>query len=321
MKLSNSKIACILIGDVLLAASVHSSHAVEGGLGRPVSGAQIAPYAGLVPPAPGLAVSVGEIYYDASISGSTTVPVGQNLTLGIDTKISFTPIDLLYIWPTSTNLNWNFASAVSLAPTWVEAAANVTAGPMTGQRQDETFGLYDLAFVPIAASYHITPTDHLAVNFTVWAPTGNYDSSELANLSLNNWTFIPGIAYTKIFPKANVELTAMWAMEFYTENPATGYQNGILSDLEATAIKRFKGGAGVGIVGSWIQQITDDTGTAAASALDGFRARAFGLGPIVTYTTEIGKHPLDFNVRWVHEFESKNYFEGDLFMLNATLKF
>ena len=47
-------------------------------------------------------------------------------------------------------------------------------------------------------------------------------------------------------------------MEFYTENPATHFQNGILSDLEALAIKRFKNGLGIGFVESWIQQIIDD---------------------------------------------------------------
>ena len=43
-----------------------SAFAVEGGLGRPISGMQIAPYAGLVPPEPGLALVTGEIYFDGS---------------------------------------------------------------------------------------------------------------------------------------------------------------------------------------------------------------------------------------------------------------
>jgi hypothetical protein len=43
--------------------------AVEGGLGRPISGMQIVPFAGLIPPEPGLAVSVGETYYTGSIGG------------------------------------------------------------------------------------------------------------------------------------------------------------------------------------------------------------------------------------------------------------
>jgi hypothetical protein len=76
------------------------------------------------------------------------------------------------------------------------------------------------------------------------------------------------VAYTKILPQANIELSGIWQLEFYTENPATHFQNGILSDLEALAIKRFKYGFGIGFVGSWIQQGTDDEGTA-ADALNG----------------------------------------------------
>jgi len=41
--------------------------AVEGGLGRPISGMQITPFAGVIPPEPGLAVATGETYYEGSI--------------------------------------------------------------------------------------------------------------------------------------------------------------------------------------------------------------------------------------------------------------
>src|SRR5438045_7450445 len=77
-----------------------SAIAAEGRLGRPISGATINPYAGLVPPLPGFAVGVTEAYYDASIGGGTTVPIGVNLTLDVDMKASLTPITILYIWPT-----------------------------------------------------------------------------------------------------------------------------------------------------------------------------------------------------------------------------
>ena len=85
-------------------------------------------------------------------------------------------------------------------------------------------------------------------------------------------------------------------------DPATLYDNGIISDLEGLAIKRFKNGFGIGFVGSWIQQVTDDGGKA-AQALNGFVGRAFGIGPIVTYSTKLGKSHLDFSARWIHDFD------------------
>lgn len=304
---------------VLLFSFASSAFAVEGGLGRPISGASINPYAGLVPPLPGFSVGVTAAYYDASIGGGTTVPIGLNLTLGVDMKVSFTPLTIVYIWPTQGK-EWNFASAISIPLAYIEAEATVTLGRFTGRVKDDDFGLFDIVLLPIVASYHISQTDHVAFNFTVWAPTGEYDPDRLANLSTNTWTFIPGVAYTKIFPKANVELSVAWGLQFDTENTVTDYQNGILSDLEATLIKRCKNGFGFGVIGSWIQQLTDDSGPT-ADRLNGFSGQAFGVGPIVTYSTKVGKSHLDFNARYVHEFENSNRPEGGLFQFSANLKF
>src|SRR5436190_24209258 len=96
---------------ILIVPCAKTSFAVEGALGRPISGAAITPYAGLVPPEPGFAVTIGEAYYDGSISGA--VPIGNfNINLGIDMVASFTPIAISYIWPTPSK-EWNFASSVS----------------------------------------------------------------------------------------------------------------------------------------------------------------------------------------------------------------
>jgi hypothetical protein len=83
---------------------------------------------------------------------------------------------------------------------------------------------------------------------------------------------------------------------------------------------RFKCGLGIGSVESWIQQITDDGGTT-ADRLNGFSGRAFGIGPIATYSTKLGKSQLDFSARWIHDFGVSKRFEGDGFNFSASLKF
>ena len=313
------RLSIIALSLTLFGSIATTAVAVEGGLGRPISGAAITPYAGLVPPEPGLAATLGEAYYSGSISGP--IPLGNfNLQVGIDMVASFTPIAVSYIWPTAGK-EWNFASAISFPLCYVEVEADVSLGPLSARKTDHNFGLFDLAFTPLIASYHISQTDHFAFSFTFWAPTGEYDPNRLATLSLNNWTFIPGIAYTKIFPKQNVELTGIWQVQFYTENPATNYQNGVLSDLEAMVIKRFKGGAGIGVIGGWLDQLNDDSGPT-ADQFHGFSGRAFGVGPIVTYTTKIGKKSLlDLNARFIPEFGNEKRVEGNLFQFYATLKF
>ena len=320
MKTTKSRVRILLGASALIAAFsfANSALAVEGGLGRPISGMQITPFAGVIPPEPGLAVATGETYYTGSIGGGLNVPIAGLLVANVDVKAAFTPISLLYIWPTPTK-TWNFASVVTFPLAWVECEANLSLGPFAVRKKDSIFGLYDLAFTPIIASHHFSETDHLAFNFTFWAPTGSYEKGKLANLSLNDWTFIPSMAYTKIIPEVNIELTGMWDMDFYTEDPATRYHSGIQSDLEVLAIKRFKNGFGIGFVESWIQQITDDAG--APASLNGFVGRAFGIGPILTYSTKIGKSHLDFNARWIHDFDVSKAVEGDGFSFSVSLKF
>ena len=308
-----------ILAIIPIVCSIPAAHAVEGALGRPISGATVNPYAGVVPPDPGLVLGISELYYTGDISGSATVPIGANLTLGLDVDISFTPVTLTYIWDTH-NPCWNFASVLELPITWIEAEADVSVGPLTGKRKEDEFGLFDIAFAPIVASHHISQTEHVSFGLVVWAPTGKYDKDDLANLGLNKWTFIPSVAYTKIFAEPNIEISASLGVHFSTENPDTDYQDGIMTDFEFTVIKRLQNGFGFGIVGSWINQITEDDG-GAADALNGFEGEAFGVGPILTYATKINEHPLQFNARWIHEFENENRLEGDLFALAATFSF
>jgi hypothetical protein len=272
VKLGNSG---VIVALTIFVSFTPSALAVEGGLGRPISGMQITPYAGLVPPEPGLAVLVGETYYDGSIGGGLSVPIAGLLVANVDMKAAFTPIGLLYIWLTPTK-TWNFASVVNFPLAWLEVEANISLGPFAVRKKDSTFGLFDLAFTPVIASHHFSQMDHLAFDFTFWAPTGDFKAARLVNLSTNTWTFIPGVAYTKILPEANIELTVIWDMEFDTGDPATNYENGIISDLEGLVIKRFKNGFGIGFVESWIQQITDDGGSV-PPVLNGFRGALSAL--------------------------------------------
>lgn len=63
----------LFLTTVFLSAATPSAFAVEGAIGRPVSGTLINPFAAVVPPAPGFTTTVGEIYYDAD----TPIPPGS----------------------------------------------------------------------------------------------------------------------------------------------------------------------------------------------------------------------------------------------------
>src|SRR5437667_10700971 len=82
---------------MILVSFVPRAQAVEGGLARPISGMQIAPFVGVIPSEPGFAVATSEIYYSGSIGGAANVEIGGRLVANVDVKASFTPITLLYI--------------------------------------------------------------------------------------------------------------------------------------------------------------------------------------------------------------------------------
>jgi hypothetical protein len=176
-----------------------AANGTEGALGRPISGTSVTTDAGIVPPTPGLFVNLAEIYYDGSISASRPVPIGDKATLGLDAKISFTLATLVKVWDTGPG-PWNFASSVTLPYAWTSASAALGVGNHTASVKQDATGFFDLTFTPIIAGYHFSQTDHIALSVNIWAPTGEYNPNNIANVSLNTWTVIPTVAYTKLVP-------------------------------------------------------------------------------------------------------------------------
>ncbi|MQR01519.1 SphA family protein [Glaciimonas soli] len=298
-----------------------TAYGTEGGLGRPISGSGVTNDAGIIPPEPGWIVNLAEIYYDGTISASHSVPIAGKATLGLDAKVSFTLATLLKVWDTGPG-RWNFASSVTLPYAWTSASATLGVGTRAGSVKQEASGLFDLTFAPIIAGYHFSSTDHVALSLNIWAPTGKYDPTSLANVSLNNWTFIPTVSYTKLLPSSGMEFDATAGVEFYTRNHATDYQNAPLFTLDVMGLKRFANGVGAGLVVGTVQQLGNDSGPT-ADKLNGFRGYDWAVGPIITYDTKLsGKTPLSFALRWIPTVSSKNRPSStDTVMATATVAF
>ncbi|WMD23661.1 transporter [Achromobacter seleniivolatilans] len=304
-----------------LAAPV-AAWATEGALGRQVTGTNVQPNAGIVSPEPIWAVNFAEIYLDGNISGSRSVPVGGKTTLGIDGKVAFTLATVLKTWDTGPG-RWNFASSFTLPYVWTKVSAGVTGpGGRTVGQTDTASNLFDLYFSPIIAGYHFSETSHLALSFNFWAPTGKYDANNLANPSLNNWTFIPQVAYTKIFPESGFQLDTVAGVQFYTRNNATDYRNAPVFSMDVMGRKMFSNGVSAGLVLGTIQQLGNDKGPT-ADRLNGFRGRDWALGPIVTYDRKLAdKRSLSLGLRWVPTISSTNRLDSSsTFMASATLVF
>jgi len=304
----------------LLALAGGHASATEGALGRSITGMQVTPYVGIVPPAPGFQWTVGYVNYEGRIGAGRQAPIAGQVAFGLEADIDLFSATGVYIWPTGEG-RWNYASMLTVPYIMPDVTATLEVGGVQRQVQDSASNPFDLYFAPIIASYHVSEVEHWSLGLYVYAPTAEYDPDRLANPGLNVWTVSPGVGYTHLFQKGTLEFSALGAVDWYSENDDTDYRNGLVWRLDALLVKRTASGWGFGGAAGWIQQIQDDSGPT-ADRLDGFRGRALGLGPMLTYGRKWkdGAH-LDLSLRYLKEFNVKNRFEGEPLMASASFSF
>jgi hypothetical protein len=314
---------CAALIVLLGLTGVSLAGAAEGGLGRPITGMQVLPFAGVIPPDPGFVWQLGYLYYSGDLGGERSVPIGGQLAVDLEAELSLFTATGIYVWKT-TGKRWNYGSMLTVPYIWVDVAAEVVLDPVDLDilRQDSAAGLFDLYFAPIIASYHVSQVEHWSFGLYVYAPTADYELGKLANPGLNVWTMTPAVGYTRLFKKGTLEFSALSGVEFYTENDATDYQNGEIFRLDLLVMKRYESGWGIGLVGGWIEQLSGDDGGRLTEVTDGFKGRAFGLGPAISYTHKTeAENQIDFNFRWVPEFGVENRFEGGGLLLTVGFNF
>ena len=89
-----------------------SAHAVEGGLGRSITGLQVTNYAGVVPPTPGWNLALGYAYYSGEIGAQRQLPISGVTALGVDASFGLASLTGVYVWNTGEG-RWNFASMIA----------------------------------------------------------------------------------------------------------------------------------------------------------------------------------------------------------------
>lgn len=305
----------------ILIATSFSQYALatEGGVGRPITGMQVQPLNGLLPIEEGGVLSFSSIYYDGNFERSRSVPIAGEVTGGLDYGISYNLINGVFVW--KTNEKWSLATTVGVPVqnTQIDAYFN------SFKREDSSTKIGDVVFSPLMVNYHLNPIMHALFGVSIYAPTGSYDVNSLANAGQNTWTFVPNVAFTTILPKMNAEITTNMAYEIYTENDKTDYTNGDIFRLDVLGLKRFGelggDGLGVGAVFGWIEQTTDDDGLL-ADRLNGFKGRALGAGPILTYDKKLSKTSgISASLRGVYEFDVKNRPEGEAYQISLNYQY
>ena len=262
-------------------------------------------------------------YYNGSASGSRQLNLGGQVVANIDGTVYADTSILLYQTPWKI-LGGQYAAAVAIPYVWMEVEGNVQVGPITGNRRDTANGIGDLQILPVMLGW--TNGDlKFGTTFGIYAPTGDYEQGQLANLGKNYWTFEPGVSVSWLSSKIGTEVSLFAGYEVSTKNDTTDYQSGEVFHLDATVAQHlplFGGFVGVGANAFYYQQVSGDRGSGAK--LGDFEGRTIGVGPVLSYTTKIGRNKktdLVAELKWLPELDVAKRMEGDTIWFKLALAF
>jgi hypothetical protein len=158
---------------------------------------------------------------------------------------------------------------------------------------------------------------HWNVSALVNVPIGPWSNNSISNLSFNHWGLDTTAAVTWLDPKIGFEISVAPGFTFNWENPDTDYTTGTEFHVEFALLQHFSKKFAAGVAGFHYQQITGDSG--AGAKLGDFEGRVTSLGPIVTYSFNLGKLPVSTQWMWTHDFDVQNRLEGDLAVLTVSM--
>ena len=218
---------------------------------------------------------------------------------------------------------------------YVAADMDFTAvsGGLTAGLSDSERAFADITLTPLMGWTSGKLNTTLAMQF--FLPTGAYQvatvnaaarTADVLNGGKNRFGFDPTLSMTWFDPATGWEVTGALGVTFTAENDATQYQTAPEAHFEGTVMRHLPNKLALGLTGYAYQQIGDDSGPGADTfkaqfGFNSLQARVFGLGPIVTWSTEIGNAPLSFKAKYIKEFGAKRRFESDKFWFTAGFVF
>ena len=160
---------------------------------------------------------------------------------------------------------------------------------------------------------------HFKLAETIYLPTGEYKTSNLANIGRNYYGFDTSLAITWLYAKTGTEITVIPGIMFNTENAKTDYQSGNEFHMDFMVNQFLAKNFAVGIQGYWYDQVTSDGGSGAQ--LGDFRGKSVGIGPALLWMPDCGKNKLSLIAKWLHDIEDKNRMAGDYGQFIVNYKF
>jgi len=184
--------------------------------------------------------------------------------------------------------------------------------------KSDTSGLGDLTLVPAALFWNVD-NFHFSLAEYIVTPSASYNVNDSLNPSLNYWTFDTNFAATYLNLSTGQDYSINVGYTVNTENAATDYKTGNELHIDYMFNQFLSDTWAIGIQGFYLKQMSADSGKGAL--LGGIKGRAAGIGPAVMWSTTVGKQPVSFIAKWLHEYKAENRIEGDQIYLSFALGF
>ena len=236
-------------------------------------------------------------YYNA---GSFVGPTGEKALPGFHANIEVDALRVLHTW------NF-FAGPFTVTSGLVQPLLNsdVRVAGLSGSAT----GVLDLTLQPLYLGYvNSAHTVFTYAGLDIFVPTGPYNVHNLVNLGNNYYTFSPNAGITW-FASKRLQLSVEIQAEAHTINKATQYQSGDTINFDSSVDYAFFPSVPklhFGLQGYYFQQLTDDS-VRGVRYLDGYRGRAFAIGPQIRYDWFQG----GITLKYQHEFDVENRTKGD----------
>jgi hypothetical protein len=308
-----------LLALVLLPAILHAE---EGGTGHYLPGS-MSSFVDGVPPDETFIARYNFLAWDASVGANRNLPIAGLVTAGADITSYANGLTLLWRPPFGEiNDCWSYAMSASIPWVDLDISANVVTPLGAVQRSASISGIGDIVLMPVMLNQNINPDFNINYRLGVYAPTGRYELGRLANTGKNYWTLEPTVGFMYFGQKNGREASLFLGYDYNFENSDTRYKTGQQLHADTTLAQHFPlwgGLAGIGVSGYWYEQITGDSGSGAT--FGDFKGRTAGLGPVLSYATTVGNVDLIGELKWLHEFETKNRPQGDYIWFKLVAKF
>ncbi|KJC38954.1 phenol degradation protein meta [Bradyrhizobium sp. LTSP857] len=248
------------------------------------------------------------VYYhtDVSSGAGQQFPRGGRVDVGISGKGDLAFFGPTYIFATPVLGAQLSVSVLGVGGRNEASAALSLTGPLGNtigiNRTQDLVAFGDI--IPQVALKWNMGVNNLMVYGMGDIPIGAYDPVRLANLGIGHGAIDFGGGYTYFNPQTGNEFSWVAGLTYNFKNTDTQYQNGMDFHIDWGASHFITKQVQLGLVGYYLEQVTDDFG--APASLGGFRSRVAGVGPQVGFLFPVGDMQGYLNLKGYWEFAAEN---------------